>query len=235
MRLRSGDAPLHAWPVAWRGAAAPPPEAWRDASGAALAAVLPLGQGRVGAVWLTDSFRLRTRGAPERHATLWSSLVGALARPRAAPPPALPDLIVPGRRAVLCGLPTEARLLDADGAGTELSVQGGCAAWWPRSPGWLRLATPSSPELADGYVHAPADVAALLEQRDRNATAALANGSGDEATKPRAMFPFRHQWLVAWFILMTSTWWLERRSRNAARASVPRERGDSSLQATRTG
>lgn len=218
VRLAAGDAALHAWPVEWRGEAAPPPETWRDSKGGALAAVLPIGQGRVGALWLTDSFRLQTRGTPERHATLWASLVGALARARAEPGLTFPELISPGRRAVLCGLRPETRLLDSAGDQTQFVQQGGCAAWWPRARGWHRVSTDSGRDVAELYVHDPADVAALLDQIDGDATVALANGSGTKGDRSRTALPGAAQWLAAWLLLMTLTWWLERRARHAARA-----------------
>lgn len=226
VNLVAGETPLHAWPVTWRGAGAPPPPAWRDATGSALAAVLPQGQGRIGVLWLADSFRLRTRGTPERHATLWASLVGAVARARAAANPSAPERLVRGQRAVLCSLPAGTVLLEPDGGSTQPVMQDGCAAWWPREAGWHRIATGAGQELGDAYVHQPADVATLLDQFDRDATTALADGTATTLERPAAAIPPAGRWLMAWLLLMTLAWWLERRARQASSAPTASLHGE---------
>jgi hypothetical protein len=81
----------------------------RADDGEALASWRPYGDGRVGVWTLVDSFDLVLLGDAARHGTLWSDVVGTLARARpAAPRPRLPDVAWVDERAVICAPPADA-------------------------------------------------------------------------------------------------------------------------------
>lgn len=215
-RLAPDDAPLHAWPLSW--ADGLPVTHWRDTAGEPVAAWRAQRRGRLGAVWLADSFRLHTRGAAARHAALWSELVGALARADAEPPLRVPPEAWIGRRAELCGLAVQARVQDPQGAVVPLLPRRGCAAFWPRQPGWHRVVSErveagSAPASTWFHVPEPAQAAARVAAADARATAALAQRS--DRAPVRAPVRWREVLLLAALALAALAWWFERRWRPA--------------------
>jgi hypothetical protein len=216
-RFATADAPLHAWPVTWDGAL--PVPRWLDIEARPLAAWYPHGRGRVGAVWLADSFRLHTRGAAARHAALWADLAGTLARADGIRAPWLQQEAWVGRRVTLCGLPDRARVQPPDGDAVRLLTVRGCAAFWPRRAGWHRI-QPDAPDpvaaSAATWFHVPEAVAAAprmaaADARDTAALASLASPPPDSASPPR----WREALLLAALALAALVWWLERRWRPA--------------------
>jgi len=190
------------------------------------------GQGRIGLSRLVDSYRLLLLGADERYAALWAGLLGTLSRPRAPP---MEGLRVPrdawsGERVVFCGLGAAASVRPAaDDTAIPLAVGAdGCAAYWPALPGWQRLESAGNASVF--YVRAADDATTWRMTLARQATTELARMSRDAATAaPRAAAPAapragaatvapahgermsRWPWAAAWLLVMTLSWWRERR------------------------
>ncbi len=219
---------LHAWPLKLNGS--DHVEVLRDTKERPVAVRRPLGQGRLGLLALTDSFRLATRGEPARHATLWSNLFADLARGRAEPALDLPELAVVGQRAVVCGGGDGLRL-QMPGAQPVLLLNdpaaGNCAAFWPTSAGWhsvLAGATvppveatnnplATSRTAATFYVFDPPQIDSMLEQNTLVATAALVNRQSPPTAIANPTEHWRRAALLLWLIVMAASWWLERRIR----------------------
>jgi hypothetical protein len=177
-----------------------------------------LGDGRI-AVWrLVDSYRLILLGEPERYANLWASTLELLARPRApAPPvPRLPREAWVLERTVLCGLGSAAAVRTPSEQTVGLTVDAGCAGYWPGEAGWHRLETGGG--AWPFYVRAGDDGRSLRAALDAAATAALVTPEGDAATtgthsRPPALHApmARWPWLLGWLAVTALMWWWERR------------------------
>lgn len=172
-----------------------------------------LGQGRVGAWWLADSFRLVLSGDAQRHAALWASTVSTLARARAAAVPALPTDARVGERAVPCGLVEGASIESPSGDRVALvpvarGGAGACAAYWPAVPGWHVLHSGG----ADWpfHVRAAADAPGLAAAADARATRALVGGSEPASVAQQPVRLPRWPFLLAWLAVAGLLWWLER-------------------------
>ena len=199
-----------------------------DASGETLALWRARGSGRLGLLWLTDSYRLQAAGHGEAYAALWSALGSALARaPEPAPPPlrlALPQ----GQQHVwaeegfsVCGL-GDSGLRIAAAADAALGTEGGetlslataddsgCSAVPPRAPGRYQAVAGDGRRLditvRDPTAHAALRAAdlqarsrALLDPRPRI-------GDGAARSVPG---PFL-SWLLALLGVLALLWWLER-------------------------
>ncbi len=210
----------------------------RSVDGQILATQRTHGQGRIGVTGLLDSFRFYTRGERERHATLWSTLVQQIARARSEPEVVLPTQAVIGQRARICGLSDAAELIAPDQTSIPLAVDAHtsrCAAFWPRTEGWYRVQTdadfagidanptalaPIAPNTTSSahiaplfYVFDPASLTAQLDEQRRNATTALSNRSEPVADARVDTEIWRRSALLAWLLLLTISWWLERRTR----------------------
>lgn len=206
---------LHAWPVV-----PSPGEAvlLADRAGRALATWHAFGRGRVGSLRLIDTHRLYTRGARERHATLWASAWRTLARARATPAPLLPQDAVTGERVVACGLATEAAITAPSGTVLALEIVDGCAAFWPREAGWHRIANQEGDTRF--AVRDPARIESLRLQAQRVATQALVRLAPatplipGPAWTPRSIQPDRLRafWLLLWLAAAALLWALERRA-----------------------
>jgi len=183
----------------------------RSDSGEALAAWSARGQGRIGALLLIDSFKLRLQGEGGRYGGLWAGIVGQLARPRAqTPAPALPQRAWVDERQTLCDLGSEAQLSDPAQQPQALLIENGCAAFWPGNAGWyqLRTATGAWPF----YVRAAADAAGLRAARDAAATQALIASPAAVSDAAQGSVPMpRWPVLLTWLALATLIWWRERR------------------------
>lgn len=189
-------------------------------SGEPLALWRARGLGRLGLLWLTDSFRLPAAGHAEAYGALWSGLTTALARAPAAAEPA-PTLRLPrgqtqawiGERIELCGLRAPPALSAPDGAQLTLATTDaqGCAVALPSAPGRYRLGTAEATALSFD-VRDPAREAALhaadLLARTRAAMSTRAAGQNDAgpAHAPGDFWP----WLLALLAVFVALWWLER-------------------------
>ncbi|MBE5317194.1 MAG: hypothetical protein H4O13_17505 [Xanthomonadales bacterium] len=189
-------------------------------SGEPLALWRARGLGRLGLLWLTDSYRLQAAGHAEVYGALWSGLTTALARAPAAPPPA-PILRLPrgqmqawlGERIELCGLRAPLALSAPDGAQLTLAAPDaqGCAVALPSTPGRYRLGTAEATALSF-EVRDPAREAALyaadLRARTHAAVSSRAAGANNAgpAYAPGDFWP----WLLALLAVFAALWWLER-------------------------
>lgn len=184
----------------------------------ALARWLALGQGRVAAWWLDDSFKLALQGHAEQFGGLWSHVFQTLARARAASSLRVPDLARVNERAIFCGQSRDARIVapitDAQSLTVEPGqVERGCAAFWPAVAGWHTLE-------ADGvarsfFIFDQHQGRALFAVRDQQATRRLATSENLEAPSVTpASSPLRSMIFIAWLIVSAASWWLERKTRS---------------------
>ena len=178
------------------------------------------GLGRLGLLWLTDSYRLQAAGHAEAYAGLWSRLTSDLARaPDAAAPG--PVLRLPRgqtqawarERIELCGLRGAPSLFAPDGARLTLAAPDaqGCVATLPSLPGRYRLVDAESTAL-DFEVRDRAQEAALyaadLLARTRAVASTRAAGADSRGSlyAAGAFWP----WLLALLAVLALLWWLER-------------------------
>jgi len=186
-----------------------------DSNGQPLAVWRPVGQGRVGVVWLTDSYRLSLSGFPEVYARLWSALAKAVARPHAVDHPLSDEgLRHPDQRTVFCRLQTGAQVTAPGGKKTDLvampsTMQGQCAGFWPTVSGWHRLE--NGPSQQAFYVHPANQGQALDRQGVQQATRKLAASAGKAPDDRQISVPGRHwPYFLAWLALTCLLWLLER-------------------------
>lgn len=163
-----------------------------------------LGRGRI-ALWpVTDLYTLVLAGEGPRHGAIWSAIVATIARPQAASPPRLSPDAAPGARLTICNLPATASVRHPDGAITTLIVDAGCAAFWPRLPGWHELrGTAATPFL----VTPPSPARAAVQAR--TATLALVQPGSSATAAPPARGP-SWPWFLAWLAASALLWWFER-------------------------
>ncbi|MFC4728029.1 carboxypeptidase regulatory-like domain-containing protein [Coralloluteibacterium thermophilus] len=181
--------------------------------GAPLALWRAQGRGRIAVSRLTDSFRLALEDAPAAHASLWSDLVAALARPAEATPIDTGEDRGVGIRRILCGIGAGAQVRAPSGTDTALVPDaGGCAAWWPAEAGWHRLL--GGGEDIDLHVRADSGTGALDAARLRTDTLALAAQPAARAAPAQADIP-RPRWpfFLLWLALAGALWGLERHAR----------------------
>lgn len=188
-----------------------------DSNGQPLALWRSVGQGRVGVLWLTDSYRLSLAGFPEVYARVWSAMAKALARPQRVDHPMPSDgLLHPDQRAVFCPLETDAKVIAPDGKKSRLVVealpmQGQCAGFWPTASGWHHLE--NGPSQQAFFVHPASQGLALDRQRLQQATRQLAAMSRKAAASRQIAIPGRHwPFFLAW-LTITCLMWLFERSR----------------------
>lgn len=188
-----------------------------DSTGQPLAIWRAVGQGRVGVLWLTDSYRLSLAGFPDVYARQWSALAKALARPQSTEDPMPADgLRHPDRRTVFCHLGETAQIAAPDGGKTDLlavpePMRGNCAGFWPTSASWHRLESGDSQ--APFFVHPAGQGQALyrhsLQQATRQlAASATTAAAGKSVAVPGPHWPFFGAWLA-----ITCLMWLLERSR----------------------
>lgn len=199
-----------------------------DASGETLALWRARGSGRLGLLWLTDSYRLQAAGHGEAYSALWSTLSGALARAPEPAPPRLRLALPQGQQHVwaeegfsVCGL-GDSGLGIAAAADAALGAEGGetlslataddsgCSAVPPRAPGRYQAVAGDGRRL-DITVRDPTAHAALhaadLQARSRALLAPQPRiADGAARSVPGPFLP----WLLALLAVLTLLWWLER-------------------------
>lgn len=190
-----------------------------DGAGEPLGFWLAHGRGRIGVSALVDSYRLVLAGREDVHGGIWSEAFTTLAR--ASPATASPitfDLAVPFQRSVICGITDGGHVVSPEGASVALYVDPAsgaarCAGFWAAAAGWhqLRDGERNRPFLIPEAEQTPGLNAHAL----REATLTLA--AGDSAS--RTGTPLHHQssqsgrrwpWFLAWLLLTTTSWFLER-------------------------
>ncbi|HEX8472127.1 MAG TPA: hypothetical protein VF633_13535 [Brevundimonas sp.] len=199
----------------------------RDAGGAILSVWRAMGLGRVAVFTGVDSYGLTLTGHGGLYGDWWSEMLSTVARPTAGPP-VIPGSAWVGDRVSLCGLGSQVRVEQPDGAIRALiadPVAAGCAGFWPVAPGWhlLRMGGPdvrpngvaNGREQVSPFFVQPADkLVGIRSARDRDATLMLAGSApptvltGPARTQPGPSWP----WLLAWLLVGTILWWFERSS-----------------------
>lgn len=184
------------------------------AQGEPLAVWRAQGNGRVGVLLLSDSFRLALAGFGDAHSRIWSDLVSVLARPQAeASPVKRSHLAWPHERMVFCQLQPEASVQsDIGWQPLVIETSGmnrGCAGFWPDAPGWYTLN--SGENRLPFYVHAPNEGVALRRSLTRAATLKLVAAAPDNAMASRVPVPGSPwPWFIGWLVASGLLWWLER-------------------------
>ena len=177
------------------------------------------GSGRVALWWLSDSFKLVLAGDPLTHGSVWADAVSTLARARSAKRPRLTTAHVRvGERQSVCGLLTDAEVIDAFGARVRLlrdPAAQNCAAWWPQRGGWHRLEgaeSVGSVESVEWFVRAANEAPGLAASARRQATLEQASAARAPATTALLQAPgLPWPWFGAWLALSALSWWWERR------------------------
>lgn len=188
-----------------------------DRTGKAVGSWRAAGQGRIGLLPITDSWRWVLAGRGDRHGELWSGVIATLARAQGSgdalwsPQP----LTWAGERQALCGVQAPLQVFNARGEGTPLIVDGAtsalrCAGWWPREAGWQRLQHGDATVWR--YAFDPKDAPALHRQALIDATTrALAASTPDSTLTMQPMPGSRWPWWLAFVLCASLLWWLERR------------------------
>ncbi|MBS7457486.1 carboxypeptidase regulatory-like domain-containing protein [Coralloluteibacterium stylophorae] len=189
----------------------------RDDAGRPLALWRARGRGRLALWWLDDSYRMALGGDAAGFGSLWSRVVGTLARGGEIQPPVLRDGGRVGERTTLCGVAADASVRAPGAEPQPLVVDPragrGCAAVWPRSAGWHEA---RSADAALAFHVRPADEApGLAAAQDGEATRRLAAAAvgtdGARVAAPGSPWPF----FIGWLVASALAWWLERRRRPA--------------------
>ncbi|KRG42883.1 hypothetical protein ARC78_07810 [Stenotrophomonas pictorum JCM 9942] len=183
------------------------------ADGSGIGAWRALGQGRLGLLPVSDSYTLVLAGHGDRHAELWNQVLATLARPLpAAPLSPLPAWGWSGEHNTLCDLPAGAQVIAPDGRRSDLLPDpqaGHCSGWWPTRPGWHTLTAGDTQ--AGVLLLDPAHARALHAQQTREATFALRGHAGRGGGVPVPVPGPRWPWLLAFVLVASLLWWLERR------------------------
>lgn len=172
------------------------------------------GNGRVGVLLLSDSFRLALAGYGDAHSRIWSDLVSVLARPQTeALPLRRDDLAWPHERMVFCQLQGDASIQSGNGRQPLIvetsGMNRGCAGFWPEAPGWYTLN--SGENQLPFYVHAPNEGVALRRSLIRAATLKLVAADPGNAMASRVPVPGSPwPWFIGWLVASGLLWWLER-------------------------
>jgi len=173
------------------------------------------GRGRIGLLWLTDSYKLVLSDKADAHGNLWRDAVATLSRTRNASAMSLRDR--PARineRTVLCHVSAKPYVQSADADITFLLPDNdgsakNCAAFWPRSSGW-HLAVSDKTELPF-YVRDANEAPGLKANALREATLLLTAKPFSEKSTSRIPVPGSPwPWFSVWLLLTASLWLLER-------------------------
>ena len=173
------------------------------------------GQGRIALWWLTDTYKLALSGAAGRHSQLWSEAAATVARARDNPQmQSRQQHVWVDQRGVYCGLSAKAAVREPDGQISYLltETQGantGCAAFWPRVPGWHVLN--SGAGTLPFYVRARDEAPGLKAQAMREGTLALVGGRPAAGASAKIPVPGPHwPYFLAWLLVTGLLWALER-------------------------
>lgn len=183
----------------------------RDTRGDTLALWRAEGRGRVALWWLSDSYRLALSGRQAAFGGLWAASLETLARPKGVALPAAPESARVDERGVLCGLAEDAALRAPDASTIPLARDAatGCAAFWPTQAGWHELSMGEA--IVAFPVRAQGDAPGLHAAELRDATLALAANAASSKAAAAVESPGpRWPWLLAWLLLATALWRLER-------------------------
>lgn len=190
-----------------------------DEQGSALGLWRPQGDGRVGLLWVGDTYGIFLKGEKVRYASLWANLLGTLARGQD-----MPELQQVGKhhwvdqRIAWCDPQTDAVVIDPGGRSTGLLTDehAECAGHWPRAAGWHRLRANALDQ--PFYVRAADDGVALGHQQliAYNLSLAAEQSPRADVSLPSVAGP-RWPWFLLWLALSGLLWWQERRATTIGR------------------
>ncbi len=190
-----------------------------DSQGSALGLWRAQGDGRVGLLWVGDTYGIFLKGEKVRYASLWANLLGTLARAQDAPVlQHVGEHHWVDQRIAWCARQTDAVVIDPGGETVSLLTDEytACAGYWPRSAGWHRLRANDLEQ--PFYVRAADDGVALRHQQliASNLSLAAEQPARAVASLPSVAGP-RWPWFLLWLALSGSLWWLERRATTIGR------------------
>ncbi len=173
------------------------------------------GRGRIGLIWLTDSYKLVLNGEASRHGQIWRDAISTLARTRVETTVTLREHDARiYERTVLCNLAAKAFVQAADSEITYLipetsGTNKNCAAFWPRVSGW-HMAVSNQTEFPF-YVRDANETSGLKANAMREATMLLTARQTSEKNTSRIPVPGSPwPWFSVWLFLSAVLWLLER-------------------------
>lgn len=173
------------------------------------------GRGRIGLIWLTDSYQLVLSGKADAHGQIWRDAISRLARTRNENAMHLRDPYVRiNQRTVLCNISAKTYVQDS-GAGIAYLLpetkgrNKNCAAFWPSVAGW-HLAVSENAELPF-YVRDADEAPGLQANAIREATLLLTAKQADGKNTSRIPVPGSPwHWFSVWLLITAALWLLER-------------------------
>ena len=198
----------------------------QTAQGDALGLWRPVGEGRVGVLWLLDSYRLVLAGFSLQHSQFWSRTASVLARSQPTADPQWRDGVAwLGERTVFCHLAETPRMITEGNAipliRESVGLNSGCAAFWPKTTGVHTLETAG--QRMRFLVRSPQQAKAMYRYRIQQETRQLAERQrGITAMNEQTVEAPGSPWpaFIVWLILSAALWWLERNKRVLARNGV---------------
>jgi hypothetical protein len=179
----------------------------------------PLGRGRLGLLWLTDTYQLQLSGRSLEHAGLWQQVVATLTRANA--PASAVQVVSPAparlaERVVWCGLDPARRYALYSAAEVQWvhpdPATPGCAAAWPQHIGWAELRDEQTVALPL-YVHGADSAPAQQARQWAEATLVRVHQSDSHSERSTTLQPgAAWPWWIAWMLVSGALWWYERRS-----------------------
>jgi hypothetical protein len=174
------------------------------------------GRGRIGLLWLTDSYKLVLNDEASRHGQLWRDAVSTLARTRNENAIFLRDRNSRiNESSVLCNIFAKTYVLEPDAEITYLIIDNNhaanknCAAFWPRQSGWHRAV--SETQEFTFYVRDSNEAPGLKANAMREATLLLTGKQAPAKNKLRIPVPGSPwPWFFAWLLVTALLWLLER-------------------------
>lgn len=173
------------------------------------------GRGRIGLIWLTDSYQLVLSGKADAHGQIWRDAISRLARTRNENTMHLRDpLVRVNQRTVLCNISEKTYVQESDAGVTYLLPEAdgrnkNCAAFWPRIAGW-HLAVSENTELPF-YVRDADEAPGLHANAIREATLLLTARQADVKNTSRIPVPGSPwPWFLVWLLITSVLWLLER-------------------------
>lgn len=173
------------------------------------------GRGRIGVIWLTDSYQLVLSGKADAHGQIWRDALSKLARTRNESAMHLRDSEVRiHQRTVLCNISAKTYVQNSDAGITYLLPEAdgrnkNCAAFWPRAAGW-HLAVSENAELPF-YVRDTNEAPGLQANAIREATLLLTAKHADANNTSRIPVPGSPwPWFLVWLLITAALWLLER-------------------------
>ncbi|MGH8051050.1 MAG: hypothetical protein ACREPB_10365 [Arenimonas sp.] len=174
------------------------------------------GRGRIGVIWLTDSYKLVLGDEASSHGQIWGNAASTLARTRNAALPYLRDTTARiNEITVLCNISAKTYVQEPDSKTTCLLIDNiradnkNCAAFWPHKTGW-HLAVSDSQQLPF-YVRDSDEAPGLKANALREATLLLTARQASEKNTSRIPVPgLPWPWFSVWLLVTAALWLLER-------------------------